>query len=272
MNSSVGKMLQEAREHQGRSIAEVADQLCLTQRYLRAIENDDIADLPGPFFYKSFVIQYAQFLGLPSEQVQAGLDTLLGSQEPVSSAPVDPAVESTNRHYLTDRAVGWRIAALVAVVLGCTGFYAWWNRAAQPARSASSHAPLTVSPVTVSVTPAGTATEVNQAVNQVAALRVSQTDNSNDASTVVLSLSATKETWLSITSGGKQIFSGTLRPNETTQVKGADMATMHVGNAGGIDVQLNGKPIPRLGSEGEVLWVQFTPREAKVVPNPQDRL
>src|SRR5262245_3007014 len=117
MNSSVGKILQEARENQGRAIAEVAEELCLMQRYVRAIENDDIAELPGTFFYRSFVIQYAQYLQVPRERIEAALNELLASQELVDFAVVDPAVESTNSRYLSDRAVGWRIAALVAVVL-----------------------------------------------------------------------------------------------------------------------------------------------------------
>ena len=60
---------------------------------------------------------------------------------------------------------------------------------------------------------------------------------------VVLNLSATESTWLSITSEGKQIFSGILQPSQTKTLTASDAAQMRVGNAGGIAVRLNGKEI-----------------------------
>jgi cytoskeleton protein RodZ len=63
--TSVGEILRSARESQGRTMAEIAEELCITQRYLRALERDDLSNLPGTFFYKSFVKQYAAILGVP---------------------------------------------------------------------------------------------------------------------------------------------------------------------------------------------------------------
>ena len=68
--TSVGEILRSARETQGRSLAEIAEELCITQRYLRALECDDLSNLPGAFFYKSFVKQYVnkvvdKMLGAP---------------------------------------------------------------------------------------------------------------------------------------------------------------------------------------------------------------
>ena len=39
--TSVGEVLRRERENQGRGIAEIAEELCIVQRYLRAIEEDD---------------------------------------------------------------------------------------------------------------------------------------------------------------------------------------------------------------------------------------
>ena len=57
--TSVGSILRKERESQGRAIAEIAAHLCITQRYLHAIEEDDTAVVPGLFFYKNFARQYA---------------------------------------------------------------------------------------------------------------------------------------------------------------------------------------------------------------------
>ncbi len=76
---------------------------------------------------------------------------------------------------------------------------------------------------------------------------------------VVLNLSATEATWISITSDGKQIFSGMLQPSQTKTVSGLDAAKMKVGNAAGLEVRLNGKAIGPLGARGQVREILFTP-------------
>src|SRR5436853_3715973 len=82
--TSVGTQLRSAREDQQRSLAEIAEDLCLTQRYLRAIEEDDLANLPGVFFYKSFVRQYASLLGVSKERVQQAVEQVIAASEPPS--------------------------------------------------------------------------------------------------------------------------------------------------------------------------------------------
>jgi hypothetical protein len=83
---------------------------------------------------------------------------------------------------------------------------------------------------------------------------------------VVLNLSATEKTWLSITSEGKRLFSGFLEPSQTKTLTGLDAAQMTVGNAGGIEVRLNGKPIGPIGKSGQVRRVVFTPDNFEVLP------
>ena len=89
-----------------------------------------------------------------------------------------------------------------------------------------------------------------------------------EANSVVLKLSATERTWLSISSDGKEIFSGILQPSESKTLTGLDRATMKVGNAGGIDVRWNGKVIAPLGTRGQVLTIRITPEDFEIVPPP----
>jgi hypothetical protein len=82
-----------------------------------------------------------------------------------------------------------------------------------------------------------------------------------------LNLSASEETWLSISSGGKQIFAGVLEPEETKTVSGLEMARLKVGNAGGLNVQWNGKEIGPIGGKGQVRVVVFTPEGFNILPS-----
>src|SRR6185369_7770239 len=276
--NSVGRILRSARERQGRDLSEIADELCLTQQYLRAIEEDDVKSLPGAFFYKNFVRQYAAILGVKESEIHAGVQSLAAAaEEPIQPGvlaqppvrPMDPIVADNNRSYFAHTRLGVSVAALAVALLACSGFYAWWSRPAEAAVAKLRPLPPVIQPQVQ--TPAETAalpvnTPVDTAVNaQATAVAEAQTtvDGINH---VVLNLSATEKTWLSISSEGKRLFSGFLEPSQTKTLTGLDAARMTVGNAGGIEVRLNGKPIGPIGKSGQVRTVVFTPGTFEVLP------
>src|SRR5487761_2002315 len=86
----VGEILRRERQAQGREMAEIAEDLCIMQRYVQAIEGDDLRSLPGAFFYKSFVKQYAALLGLDEAAIQTGVDELTATAEPLPLPGADP--------------------------------------------------------------------------------------------------------------------------------------------------------------------------------------
>lgn len=68
---SAGKILAEARERLGLSVAEVARQLRLSTRQIEALETDDHASLPGKTFLRGFLRNYARLLQIDSEPLLA---------------------------------------------------------------------------------------------------------------------------------------------------------------------------------------------------------
>jgi cytoskeletal protein RodZ len=284
--NSVGRILRSARERQGRVLSEIADELCLTQQYVRAIEEDDVKSLPGAFFYKNFVRQYAAIVGVKESEIRSGVQLLAASvEEPVLPGapaqppvrPMDPIVADNNRSYFAHTRLGVSVAGLALALLACSGFYAWWSRPAEA--SVAKLRPLPpviqpqVQPVLLPVQPqtsAETASPVNTEVNTTVSAQVTavaETHTTVDGiNHVVLNLSATEKTWLSISSEGKRLFSGFLEPSQTKTLTGLDAARMTVGNAGGIEVRLNGKPIGPIGKSGQVRTVVFTPDNFEVLP------
>jgi cytoskeletal protein RodZ len=277
--TSVGTTLRSARESQGRNIQEIAEGLCIQARYLRAIEDDDLKRLPGTFFYKSFVKQYAAALGVPEQQLQPGIESVAEAQEvplppcQTIASPIrqpDPIVQASNRDYFTDRKLGVPVAVLGGVILACSGFYSWWNRPVQPQAVVAQSIPQTsVAPSTESTPPAASQ-PTNDADAPAVAVPVAAPDAVSDQTGgIALSLSATEQTWLSITSGGKVVFSGVLQPGQTKTVTGLEAARMKVGNAGGIEIQWNGKPVGPIGAKGQVKTVVFTPDNLEILePTP----
>ena len=79
---------------------------------------------------------------------------------------------------------------------------------------------------------------------------------------------------------GKYAFSATLNPHTTRTVDGVKEVTLRLGNAGGVSISLNGKPIGPAGPKGQVRTIQFTSGGFQIVPakspsvplDPLDRL
>lgn len=274
--ASVGTVLRSEREAQGRSVEDIAQELCIMPSYVRSIEKDDAANLPGAFFYKSFVRQYALMMGLNPSQFQAEVEAVTAVAEPVTTVPEkpirvpDPIVEAGNKFNFSSRSLTAPIAALAVALIGGGVFYAWWKQpveAAQKPVAVVEKAPEVVPVVAETRTPAPAATVETASSDAPVAVTTTTTTGADGIKHIELSLAAKEKTWLSISSGGKQIFSGVLEAEETKTLSGLEMAKMTVGNAGGIDVHLNGKDVGPLGAKGQVRVVVFTPEGFSILNN-----
>jgi cytoskeletal protein RodZ len=262
--SSVGKVLQGARLEQRLDLPTVSARTKISVRYLEAIESDDRRSLPSGFFYKSFVDQYARFLGLDTPEINAEVDRLLSTDAPLplpgyeshvsrKVPPMTPAPRFAGGRSLAS------LAALIVVLVGCSGIYAWWHQGKLGGfRSA-------LEKVSARAAPAVAATQ-KPASPQETATPQETPSPAAEGYKVLLNLIAREETWLSISSEGKRLFSGVLAPNQSKTVEGKESATMKVGNAAGLEVRLNGKLLGPLGARGQVLVVVFTPDRFQIVP------
>ncbi len=66
---SVGKILASARTEQGMSTDMVAARLCLTESYIKSLEEDRYENLPGDTFIRGYLRNYADMVGLNDEEV-----------------------------------------------------------------------------------------------------------------------------------------------------------------------------------------------------------
>ena len=93
--ASIGKLLKEARELRGESLAQVATRIALTPAQLRAIEAGDLQPFYSPKYYDQAASRYAQALDveLPKPAVPEQL-SLLTEVEADKSAVAQPAPEA----------------------------------------------------------------------------------------------------------------------------------------------------------------------------------
>lgn len=267
----VGERLRRERVRLGVSLAQLAKDTRINQNYLEAIEAGDPSRIPGGFFYRSFIRQYAQHLNVEVPDLEAELERAREAEVPVLNAALkvaqfplkeqDPIVVAANRKLARGR-IGGAVLMLIAVVAGCSAFNSWWHRVetaparvvafdSEPAAPATAES-VVVTPVSSPLSPDAVAPTLEAAPGP--------------EDKVVLAVSAHEKTWITITSDGKTMFSGVLEPSQTKVLGGKLRAYIRVGNAAGLEITWNGKAIGPIGARGQVKSVLFTPENYQILP------
>lgn len=92
------------------------------------------------------------------------------------------------------------------------------------------------------------------------------TPPANPNASIHAQLTAQEPVWVRVRSNGRYLFSGTLAASQTRTVDADGDVEVLVGNAAGLDIQLNGKPLGALGPKGQVRTIQLTSGGFKIVP------
>jgi cytoskeleton protein RodZ len=93
-----------------------------------------------------------------------------------------------------------------------------------------------------------------------------QTTPVNAEAAVHVEINASEAVWVLARADGKYAFSATMDPNTTRTVEGVKQVMVRLGNAGGVTISLNGKPIGPAGPKGQVRTIQFTSGGFQIVP------
>jgi len=144
--TSIGETLRRERQRRNLDLSTIAEELKISQRFLVAMEQDDFGKLPGGVFTKSFVRQYAGFLGLDGDEMVAEVGHMV-EQEPIipeapgKTRPDVPGIElemgEESWQSVRDRPMplpSWLKSGvlLVALMLVCSGVYWWFQRPRHP--------------------------------------------------------------------------------------------------------------------------------------------
>jgi len=80
-----GRMLAEAREAKGLTVAQVSDKLKLTSRQIEALEAEDYSRLPVAVFVRGFIRNYARLVDVPLDSLPAIAETAAVPTETITA-------------------------------------------------------------------------------------------------------------------------------------------------------------------------------------------
>ncbi len=254
-----GEDLRRARESRGTSLEEVSKATRISVRLLEAIEQERFDQLPGGVFRTSFVRQYAHAAGLDEEQTVAAFQRLSPPQEvnlekhfgvePAKSRikiPVDPAsfAEEVTELYRRNRPLVTSVlSACLALLLSTTVYWAWPTDADGDGGSVAAR----------------------QSIGEIAASTAPTDSEATRDEGLQVHLEAIEKVWIRATADGKRVREKTFRSGERKSIEADQSILLLVGNAGGLKLELNGRPMADIGPRGQVRRVKFTPSGMQVV-------
>lgn len=241
----VGDILRRTRLHYGQSLKDIENALRIRESQLKAIENGEIEKLPGRVYAIGFVRTYAEYLGLDGAKIAQLFKTQYMDAQPKSelSFPV-PASESRTPS-------SWVL--VVSLVVAFAVLYGW---AYLPGGSKTSQAPAVPNvPEAFKDKVQGDvpipALPENQAVPAPGASEGAAAVAAETGKGLVLQI--VKDSWVEIKDDtGNKIVSDKLKAGDQYLVPNNPGLTMTLGNAGGVEILIDGRALKPLGDEGEI--------------------
>jgi cytoskeleton protein RodZ len=272
-----GERLQREREMRGITLEEIAEATKIGTRALRALEEQDFDKLPGGIFNKGFVRAYSKYLGIDEEQAVADYVEAVNEAQATGKLArpeiVPPAV-TVEEPSAEPIEIPWMLLVcgvlLIGLVVSARYYYARHGlqkltrqRVASEPSQAKQEPQVVPEPQPVATAPA----PGQQEPAQTAAVHAAQAPGATSAPAgeFVVKVHANELSWVQIEADGKLVFSENMAANADRVVQATKQIVIKTGNAGGIELTQNGKPLPAIGPKHEVRTVRLTAQGPETV-------
>jgi len=300
---TLGKYLKNQRESKKISLREVANNTRVRENLLKAIEEDQYHLLPPATYVKGFLLAYAKYLRLDPNEILLRYERVLKG-EPDTPPPTEPPKpkqkippteppkpkekippteppkpkqeippiqpSKPKQKVLWNTKQTWVIGGVVVASL--IVFYLFFPYPSKlpikpiPEKPIiEEKLPITPSPPVIATTPVpGEKPVVEEKQPLAPSLPVPATTSVPEKKTFSLQLKAVEETWVRLQVDDQSEKEMTFKAGEGISVQASNRIRIIIGNAGGLDLILNGKPLDKFGKSGEVLTLLFTSQGVEV--------
>jgi cytoskeletal protein RodZ len=229
---SLGEMISKARRDAGLSIDDLSDATNIRGALLREMESDEFTNCGGETYARGHIRNIAKKLSVDPQPLLDAYETEQGQS--VRSIQDLWVENSLMEEPGESRKVSWKVLAGISIasllVIGL----------AQVLFVSNSESPI---PTSTTTTPAPT----------------ESTESISDGTKVEIAITATRaKSYLLISDeAGITLFDGQIAQGEEKIYSSTSKLTLKVGDAGAIDLRVNGKEVPPIGTSGQVVTVTY---------------
>jgi cytoskeletal protein RodZ len=239
---SLGALITKSRTDARLSIEDLAKVTNIPVTLLRDMENDNFKKCGGETYARGHLRNIAAKVGVDERN-------FLDLFEVEVTAPAKPIRDLLNENNVTmpyqePKRISWKVlaagsAAALVLFAGAQIIFSNMNSGSDPEVIA-----------TTSATP-------SNSVSESAAPSVAASQEIVGGVNVEL-VASRGTTWLYATNeNGEVLFSGQVRQGATKTFSAAKQVNLRVGNAGGVDISVNGKDVGSIGANGDVVNVTY---------------
>jgi hypothetical protein len=241
---TLGSYLKNQRESKKISLREVAKNTRVREYILKTIEEDRYDHLPAATYVKGFLLAYAKYLRLDHNDVLLRYERALRG-EPAPPPPASPPPPKKRISWSAKQT--WVVGGVI--VASFIFFYFFSPYSSKPPIERVPEKPIIEekSPIAPSP-PVAAATSVQE------------------KKPISLQLKAIEKTWLNFQADNQSEKDMILNPGEGIPVLASNQIRIIIGNAGGLDLILNGKVLDKFGKSGEVVKLIITSQGVEVKP------
>jgi cytoskeleton protein RodZ len=237
---SLGSMISKARLDARLSIEDLSASTNIRPQLLRDIESNNFLTCGGDTYARGHIRNIAQRLGVDP---QIFLTVFEDEQMHVDRSMQDMLVETNAMRQPEEvRKISWKVLATLSI--GSLGIAGLVQIIVSNTSSPSVPAPIT----SVSASPTASAEPTPSD---------EPTVSTGTGVEVVITASRAKS-WLFVSdASGRTLFSGQISAGATKTFSSDASLNFKIGNAGGVDLVVNGKKIDSIGGDGEVVSVSY---------------
>jgi len=280
-SETLGKYLREQRESKKISLREVSKNTRVREFILKAIEENRTDLLPAATYVKGFLLAYAKYLKLDPNDVLLRYERGLKGEPavPPSPRPVKseqkasaPRPSKPKRKILWNTKQTWVVVGVIVASFAIFFFFSPYSShppvKSLPEKSGEGKLGLVPPPPAPATSRSSEEKPVVDDKKPPApSPPVAAITSAQEKKAFSVQLKAVEETWVSLRVDDQPEKEMTFKPRDGISVQATDRIRMKLGNAGGVDLILNGKPLGKFGKSGEVLTLVFTPQGVEVNPS-----
>ncbi|MEA3417506.1 MAG: DUF4115 domain-containing protein [Thermodesulfobacteriota bacterium] len=240
---SFGRYLKAIRVEKGIRLDEVSEETRIRTGVLRLIENEDHDRLPSEVFVKGFLRAYAEAVGIDGGEAVTRYTSSINAYQATARSKTDFARLSTRfwPHLLLS--LGAMICIITLSVFAMSVF----------------HSPLQTDNQVIT----NTGEDNNKTGNNIPPEVVHDSELESDLvgkpseKSLLLSIITIETTWIKVIIDGRKPKEYSLKPGDRFELEAFTGFNLLIGNATGVQLILNDKPIEVLGKRGQVVNIQL---------------
>ena len=243
---SLGSLIAKARKDAGLSLEDLAAKTNIRISVLSEIEKDNFSQCGGETYARGHVRNIASILKADQKEFIRLYDEEQGGE--VRSMK-DLLVENNVMRQPEDaRKISWKVLVMISIVsLFVVGI-------AQVIISNTASTDAVSAKPSASAAPSSTETQSGSPEAEPSA----QSTFSTGTGVEVVVDAARAKSWLFVSdAAGRTLFSGQIPRGQVKTFSSDSQLNFKVGNAGGVDLKVNGKKVPSIGVDGEVVSVSY---------------